>query len=94
MIQTPLYLVSTRGELCSYYCHNRPSWDEAEGQKSNFTHHSEPRLATLCDSVAKFGREDLQMRLRRRRRASGRPFAYFGTRSVRVMQNVHRGNIF
>ena len=45
------------------------SWDQSEGQKSNLTHHSAPSCCDACDSVAKFRREDLEMRLRRRRRA-------------------------
>jgi len=36
------------------------SWDKPKAKKSNLTHHSQPRTAALCDSVAKFGREDLE----------------------------------
>ena len=51
--------------------------DKAERQKSNWPMIRNPRAATPCDSVAKFGREDLEMRLRCRRRVSGPLFRLF-----------------
>ena len=76
----PQQLVSTRGELCPYYCHNRPL-GRSRRPKSRIRPIIRNLAMRLCairwqNSAAKISK----MRFRRRRRASGRLFAYFGAR--------------
>jgi hypothetical protein len=40
------------------------SWTKPKAKSRNWPMIRNPRAATPCDSVAKFGREDLEMRLR------------------------------
>ena len=53
------------------------SWTKPKAKSRNWPMIRNPRAATPCDSVAKFGREDLEMRLRCRRRVSSPLFRLF-----------------